>query len=170
MSVPPGFYEIARSIVAARRLLQDPEQPVFVRMVPTPAGNLQQLTIGTFGPEYWLARRPAWVLYAGPVPVRAAPVVVQLTERWAEEFWPSTGGGTSTWGTSTGARSSGWAILNELAPIYRPVVNVNPWPWTQATWRWVWEVGQPQRYVAELDDERVRVVIRQATPNEDRVA
>jgi hypothetical protein len=144
MSVPAGFVEIVDSPEMRQLfpMLGTNSCPCFVRMVPV--RRSQRLLYD------WITRRPAWVLYAGPVEAWQAPLVLEITRVAiaANSDW-SLPQVCSTWGAvGSICRQDSWELISELAPVVPNNVK-GAWPHTNALWSWEYETQQPARHALQ---------------------
>lgn len=165
MSLPSGYFELAKTRGKEAEydmLMADPNTSVYVRMVVVPEyGHLSH--IEPIRDKLLLTARPNWILYAGPVPLHAVPVVIDYTEEWANRMWgPKIT--ASTWGTGLDVKGH-WRVIPETVLIYD---NVPPYPWPriQVKWDWVFEAQQPTKHVVVWDWQQMANVPRIASPHE----
>lgn len=147
MSVPQGFYELARTrdldLARFDALTDAPEWPVFVRFVPVRESAASSLCGHIGGPctaEEWIDHYPREVIYAGPVLRWQVPLVVQVTRAAIEAQWPLSPI-CPTWGTGGRCLADRWELPYEVAPIAPD--DLFPWPYHGARWTRTREKSPP---------------------------
>ena len=138
MSVPQGFYEL-------RTAPDNPDWPVFLRVVPlresVEYGYCDPSSSLPCGREQWLRRRPASVLYVGPIARWQVPMARAITRVAVDRSWPLAPL-CPTWGAAGGAcRQDRWVLPDEVVPIVPS--DLFPWPYSQATWTVIKESTPP---------------------------